>query len=58
MSKKLTITMLAIQAVITMGASAPVEQRFKYACLIGALALLYKLNQGVLDYFKEKNNGE
>ena len=58
MSKKLTITMLAIQAVISMGVSAPVDQQFKYACLIAGLALVYKVNQSLLDYFKDKNSGE
>lgn len=58
MSKKLTITMLAMQAIIAMGVTAPAEDQFKYGCLIVGLAVTYKSIQGILDYLKGRNNGE
>ena len=40
------------------GVTAPAEDQFKYGCLIVGLAVTYKSIQGILDYLKDRSNGE
>jgi len=50
-SKKLVAFMLSIQAVIGLADGA--EDKFKYACVIGGIFIVYKAVQGFIDWSKK-----
>lgn len=56
MSKKLTITLMTMQALVAFGTDAPAEDKFKYACLIAGVSVIYKAIQIVSEYLKTKGN--
>ena len=49
-SKKLFAFVISTQAVVGLAEGA--EDKFKYACVIGGIFIVYKLAQGFIDWSK------
>lgn len=55
-SKKLFITVICIQAVVSM--SDDVENKWPYAIAVSVMFLIYKVSQTIIDLNKGATNGE
>ena len=55
-SKKLCITMFGIQAIVHLAEGA--ERKLMYACLVAGVVVVFKIVQGLSDFYKGKEDGK